>query len=399
MVDVAIVGGGASGLLCAIMASRTKSVVILEKYDRVGKKILVTGNGRCNMTNTNLDLVNYNSSNKDILEDYLNRLSYQETIKLFNDFGLLTRIDNGNVYPYSNQASTVLDILRLNLRKQNVKEICDFEVINIIKKDNHYQIIDKNNNMLESKYVVISTGGKTYFKFDEKHNGYKLLEILGHTSTSLYPTLVSLTSNNGNLASLKGIRVKAKASLLINGVILKEEVGEVLFNELGLSGICIFNLSSVAASKLDKKVEVVLDLLNEYKDEYIFNFLRDKINDGIQIEELLAGIVNKKVALSIMKELGYNDLIQGEVQLMNIISKLKNWSFTILGTKDFIEAQVTSGGIKLSEFNENLESNFNKNLYVTGEVLDVDGICGGYNLQWAWTSGYIVGKNISDRND
>ena len=399
MVDVAVIGGGPSGLLTAILASKNKNVIILEKQSKVGKKILVTGNGRCNLTNIDLSIKYYNSNNMELVLKYLTKLNFIDTIKLFKELGLLTRVENGNVYPYSNQATSVLDILRINLKKNNVEEICDFETINIKKFDSYYKIISKDKKEIDAKKVVISTGGKSYFPFDKDSSGYELLKMLGHNITNLYPSLTGIYSDNKNLKNLKGIRVKSKATLLIADKKVKSEIGEVLFNEKGLSGICIFNLSQMITTNLDKNIEVSLDIVNDYSKEEMFNLIKEKASKNITIEELLIGIINKNIALALLKELNYknlnsNELSDNDIEL--IINKMKDWKFKIIGIKNFNEAQVTSGGVSLEEFDDNLESKISKGIYAAGEVLDVDGICGGYNLQWAWTSAYIVGKSIEN---
>lgn len=395
MYNIAIIGGGASGLAAAIAAKRTdgnKSVLLIEALPRVGKKILATGNGRCNLTNLNASPENYNSK---FVTNILNSYPPQKIIDFFNSVGLKCTADSeGRVYPMSNTASSVLDCLRFEAENLGVKVLCETHVDSIKKADNHFII----NNKLKAEKVIIATGGKASPSQGSDGSGYKLLESLGHTITPLYPALVQLRVKE-NVKALKGVRVKAKIKLLRSSKAVDNSAGEVLFTDYGLSGIAVMDISR---SVKDGNCLCRLDILPTESESGIADFLfacRGR-NPKLSCENALCGLLPKKVGQYVLKLCGiHGDMPLNALKKENaehIARKIKNLRFTVTGTNGFNNAQITAGGVKLCEFDSRtLESKKIKNLYCTGEVLDVDSVCGGFNLQWAWASGITAGKNSS----
>lgn len=384
-IDVAVIGGGASGIVAAIFAARCgKKVCILEKNPRIGKKILATGNGRCNFTNINAKDTDYNS---DFVGSSLERFSPKSAIAFFEELGLLSKEEaEGRVYPLSGQATAVLDVLRLELSRLSVKEMVDFDVQKIEKTKDGFEIFSRNEKVKAEK-VIVATGGKASPKTGSDGMGYELLKALGHHTTKLVPSLVQLKCEK----SVGGVRAYGRVTTQSG----KSDVGEIQFNNYGISGIPVFGI----AKYVKKGEPVFLDLLPDYKEDEVVKILKNKPKQTM--ETYLIGILNKALAHFLLKECGISPLSKMSDTLKNdeiikIAKKIKCWRFDVTGTMPWDNAQVTAGGIELSEVNpETMESKLIKNLYITGEVLDIDGPCGGYNLQWAWASGMVAGSEAS----
>lgn len=396
MYDVIIVGAGASGLMLAAslkMEDKNIKILILEKNDKLGKKLSITGNGKCNLGNLDISLGKYHSrSNLDKFKKYLNNDLYIDYLK---KIGILVREDNGLLYPYSNQAISVCKSFERYLNKYDVDIKYDYEVIKLEKKDDIFVV----NNNIKSKKVVISTGGLSYPKTGSTGIGYNLLKQMGHFVTKLYPSLIGLKTNNRYIKDISGVRFDSVVSLIVDDKKINKENGQVQFGNDYLSGICIFNLSYNVKKYIEEKkhVEISINLVPDYNLEelkqYIYSFLEYKIEDA------LSCVINNKLANYICKSLNVLGLRVKKIsnELFNeIIFNLQNMKFNIIDTKDISEAQVTSGGAILDEFSDGLESKLVKGLYATGEVLDIDGFCGGYNLAWAFISSIIVSKSIME---
>lgn len=384
--SIAIIGGGAAGIFAAITAARKGSAVtIFEKNPRIGKKILSTGNGRCNFTNVNASKENYNS---DFVEKALDKLSAQDTMALFEDFGLLSMIeDEGRVYPASGQASAVLDVLRLELDRLGVAVRTEFDVAELQRKNDGFFVVCKTGERHFADKVIVSTGGMAAPKSGSDGSGYKLLKRLGHSVTEIKPSLVQIKTSK----SIQGVRTHGRVTME-NG---KTAVGEIQFNNYGISGIPVFGLSKYA-----KKGEgVVIDLLPDLTNEQVWKLLEKRPVQSM--ETYMIGILNKGLGQMLLKECGISPLSKMSSELTasekeNIAKMLKKWRFEITGVMPWDNAQVTSGGISLDEINpETMESEIVKNLYVIGELLDIDGDCGGFNLQWAWSSGFVAGREAA----
>lgn len=401
---IAVIGGGASGLACAVSAAKKSAetrvnaeVTIYEAKDRVGKKILATGNGRCNMLNAFATAEDYSSPA--FVRAVLDRYSSDYTRRFFEDMGLYTRQDEeGRVYPLSNQATSVLDVLRMECAMLGVKTVCDSEITSVRKQGKGFILSD---GKVYDK-VVLACGGKASAK---NFGGYELLKGLGITVTKLQPALTKLTvKDNTYTKQLKGIRHKASLSLYTDSKKTAEENGELLFADYGLSGIAVMQLSSVVARHM-KKSKTMPVVRCDFVPDMTFGELKDKIqrltvhNKNIKAESLLTGFMPKKLGEVVCKSVGVPPTkTAGEISdndIKNIASASKNFAFEISGLRPFDDAQVTSGGADLREFDSyTLEAKKVKGLYCCGELLDIDGPCGGYNLLWAFASGIAVGENL-----
>lgn len=386
MIDIIIIGGGASGLSAAISAKRTNNknrVVVIESLDRVGKKILATGNGRCNLTNLNAKSVMYNDV--DFTQSILNNYSPEKVIVFFNSIGLMTVSDSeGRVYPMSNTATSVLDCLRFEVENCGVEFVTESHVDSIEKSDNLFIV----NEKFKAKKVIIATGGKSSPSQGSDGSGYKLLKSLGHTITDTYPALVQLTVKEKIVKSLKGMRVKCNVTLYDKDYLVDKSSGELLFTDYGLSGIAIMDISrSVKAGEYT----CFLDMLPKLTEDEIVDFILSRLrcNNALKFEDILCGLLPRRVSQCVIK--------RANCETAEVIAKMiKNFKFTVNGTKGFSNSQVTSGGAELKEFDpDSLESLKIKDLYCCGEVLNVDSICGGFNLHWAWASGITAGKCAS----
>lgn len=411
-IRIAIIGGGASGLVSAISFAKTLKhqsnveIVILERLDRVGKKILATGNGRCNLSNLNASEKYYHSTNPKFVKDVLSQFNSKNTIELFESIGLICRIEeDGRLYPYSNQASSVLDVLRMEIQHLGIKEICNFEVDNIKKYKNKFIISSTNNQKYEASKIILSTGGNSQPNLGSNGSGYKLLKSLTHTVMDISPSLVQLKSDSKIVKALNGIKVNAEAKIICNKKVIRKEKGELLFTEYGLSGILILQLSTVIKNFTTESIKISVDIMPEFEKNKVKEIIQNKVlKEGWKsLDNFFIGILNKKIGQMILKSVGIYPLSRKANSLSNseinkLVETIKDWQFNVTGTMSWNNAQVTSGGVNTEEFNSNsLESKKIKNLYITGELLDVDGDCGGFNLQWAWSTGFIAGKSAAKK--
>ena len=384
--NVAIIGGGASGLIAAITAARNGAyVTVFEKNQRVGKKILSTGNGRCNFTNINANIENYNS---EFAAFALKRFSPNDTISFFEEIGLLSKTeDEGRVYPLSGQAAAVLDVLRLEAERLQIAVRTEFDVSQIVKKNDGFFVVSKTGERYFADKIIVATGGMAAPKSGSDGAGYGLLKKLGHSVTGLVPSLVQIKTSK----SIQGVRAYGRVTMQ-NG---KTSKGEIQFNNYGISGIPVFGLSKYAK----KGENVYIDLLPDYTHSEVLELLKKRPTQTM--ETYMTGILNKSLGQMLLKECGISPLSKmsdelTEKEIEKIADTLKKWRFEITGVMPWDNAQVTSGGIRLSEINaETMESRLVKNLFVTGELMDIDGDCGGFNLQWAWSSGFVAGSEAA----
>ncbi len=404
MSKVVIVGGGASGLITAIYARKNKhEVLVIEKLDRCGKKILVTGNGRCNYWNEDQNLEYYHSTHKEVLDKIITEKDQQEILDFFKKIGILPKVKNGYYYPNSNQASSIKDALFLQTKLVGVRFTNDQEVIDIEKKNNQF-LLKTDKETITADKVVLATGSHAGIK--EKTNGYDLALKFGHTIIDVLPALVQLKANETFLKAWSGIRSDASIQLYENNVFVKEEQGEIQLTDYGISGICTFNLSHIVSRGLHEKKQehVVIDFLPSIETMNVEEFIKwiDKRNDLVEnrnVLELFEGILNHKLITVILNRCNINSSKhwnQLKIEEKRCLAKnIKFFHLDIIGTNSYKKAQVCSGGVSLEEINPNtLESLKEKGLYFVGEILDVDGDCGGYNLSFAWISGMKCGKSI-----
>lgn len=394
---IAVIGGGASGMAAAIAARRNgASVTILEGQERIGRKILATGNGRCNMTNINAKIDNYYGNNVDFMRDTIDRYWVMQTLAFFSELGILYKEEeNGKVYPYSDRASSVLDVLRMCLDDEGVIIKTGFEVSDITNTDQGFLLNSFGGEKEYADRVIVACGGKAAPDLGTRGGGYGLLENFGHTVTPLKPSLVQIKTDTEIVKKLKGLKINAK--LTIGG---NSETGEILFTEYGLSGPTVFSLSS----RLENQKIANIDIFPHIDEEELTGLIysRTALNPDRRLEEFFTGMINKKIGQVILKQLDISPLSRSasdmsDTELEKLIKTLKCWSFNITGTMSWNNAQVTKGGANTREFNpKTMESLKQKGIYACGEILDIDGDCGGYNLQWAWSSGYIAGVSASE---
>jgi len=387
--QVIIIGGGAAGLVAAIFCAKNGAdTIILEKNNRIGKKILVTGNGRCNLSNINLNINKYNKSEE--TGKIFNQFSVEDTLNFFKSIGLMTYADSeGRIYPSTDYANSVLDVLRIKCENLNVKVVCNYEVKNIIKIEKF--IITGTGDDFIADSVIVTTGGGVF----------EPIKKLGHSIVKCVPSLTGFKTEKEKIAGLSGIKINAKVSLNIGNKIYTEN-GEVIFKDEGISGIVILNMSAHLARQKTDKAILYLDLLPEFTEQSLLEYLINRKENCayFTIEQFFTGMLHKNIARNILKSIKEFDFSKKcstltDTELEQIVRALKNFELKITGFYD--NAQVTSGGVNLSEV-INLQSKLIKGLYFAGEVLDIDGQCGGYNLQWAWSSGAVAGKSTINNN-
>lgn len=406
--NVAVIGGGAAGMMAAVTAADNGAKVTLyERNDKVGKKILSTGNGKCNFTNHNLSPESYYGGDIDRIMQVLERFNAEDTVSFFEKAGMLTKNKNGYLYPASEQASTVLDILRMQLEEKGVCVQCEQKISKILPNKNTNTIVIKSGKT-ETEYdsVVIACGGSAAPKTGSDGTGCYLADSLGHTVKEVVPALVQLRCKEEYLKDIAGVRSEAKVSLVVADEVKAVERGELQLTDYGVSGIVVFQLSRIAAYALKEKkeVSVYIDFLPDFTEEELDIFAErrmEKVWQKQSVEDFFTGMLNKKLMLLFIRLAGLkpeqNFKDADRKKLDRVFSFCKHFPLTVYATNSFDNAQVSAGGVSLDEVTDNLESKLHKGVYFAGEVLDVDGKCGGYNLQWAWSSGYVAGENAAKK--
>lgn len=398
MKDVLIIGGGAAGLTAAIAAADadpSASILLLEGLDRVGKKLLATGNGKCNLTNRHITPSAYHTGHPEQLSRMLEQMPTDRTLDFFAALGLETMEDDaGRIYPYARQASMVLDLLLLALRRRvNIEVRCGCKVTALERNRQGFTVLAGKERFSAAR-VILTTGGRAAPKQGSDGSGYPLLTSLGHHCTPLRPALVPLRCQGGFFKTLKGLRVLCEAGLWRGGHPVTRKRGEVQFTEYGVSGIPIFQISCL----LREKDEIGLDLVPEQTFQQLRADLhaRQRRHPKEGVEDALLGLLPKRLQFVLLRQAGMDPAQPiGTVerrQLDRLASLYKQWRFPLLGTQGWEQAQVTLGGVPLKEIGEDCASKQVPGLYLAGEVMDVTGDCGGYNLHWAWCTGMIAGQ-------
>ncbi len=389
---IIIIGAGVSGLTTAINSKNSNNeILVLEKNSIPGKKILVTGNGRCNFLNDDFSKEHFHSILDNNIGNIINENNKDRVLNFIKSLGVEIKIKNGYYYPFTNKANTIRDTLYEEAVKLGVEFKFEYEVFDIKKKDDKFVI----NEDLTCDILVMSSGGKAYPKTGSDGSSYVLLEKLGHTGTDLYPSLVQLETEDKYLKELDGVRTDAVVGIYDSDKLIKSEVGELQFTSYGVSGICVFNLSRYV-NIIDNPI-IRINLMPYTKDykNYILNLKDNKIY------EVLKRIVNEKIASVILKLIGVDkNKLKSELsenELNNLVDQLTSFKLEVFGTKSFDNSQVTMGGVDVNEINiETFESNKVSNLFLEGELLDVDGDCGGYNISFAIISALIASDRIKE---
>ncbi|RLA75540.1 MAG: hypothetical protein DRG11_01045 [Epsilonproteobacteria bacterium] len=382
----AIIGAGASGLICAIIASRLgKNVVLFERQDSCAKKLNTTGNGRCNLTNEKIESHQYN--NKEFVKKIFDIFGLDDTIKFFKSIGLELILDKKphRLYPKTLQAKTVSKLLSLEIKNLNIQLNYNTTITNITKEKNMFLLETSNNILYNFDKVVLSTGSMAH-KLGATI-GYEIASKLSHNIINTKASLVPLLSNNPLCVMLSGIKIDTKTTMLIDDKPKHIVCGDLLFTNYGLSGLAILEQSRFLRQYNTQDISIVVDIFHEFSEYELINYLkhRAKIFQNKTNKELLLGLVHEKF-ISIVS---HND------NLSTIAKKLKNIEFKIIGTRGFKYGEVCSGGVDIKEIDTNtLQSKKVKNLYFCGELLDIDANCGGFNLQFAWSSGAIVAQSL-----
>ena len=391
MKKVVIIGGGASGMMAAIQAARTgAAVTLLEHNEKPGKKILATGNGRCNLTNLVQEPSRYRSSQPDFPWKIITQYPLEDTLAFFSELGIYTKDRNGWVYPYSDQAAGVAQVLELEARHQKVKIKTTEEVTDIFREDGQY-LVKTATWQYPCDSVIISCGSSASNVEGSSTTGYELAEKLGHTVVKPLPSLCGIRGKGNYYAKWAGSRMDGCITLEIEGETVGEEQGEILFTEYGISGIGVFQLSRYAVRGTDegKIATYHLDLMPQLTKEELVKLLLDRQQVGSykNPQELLIGLLPRKMI---------DVLVKKTYEPEKIAERLKDWQVPVKDAYALRQAQICSGGVDPRELTDQLESRLHPGIYFTGEVIDVDGPCGGYNLQWAWSSGAVAGRAAAE---
>ena len=402
MKEIVIIGGGSSGVLAAIFAkNKNNNVTILERNSTLLKKLLMTGNGKCNYFNDDQDLKNYHSQNKDILEKIITKTNTDMVINYFNNLGIVPKVKNGYYYPFSNQATTIKNVLENEINRLGINVIYN-ALVEDIKKEKDKFIIKYNDKVINCDNVVLAVGSRAYPKTGSDGCGYRFLKEFKHNIIKPLPALVQLECSFKYANIWAGVRSDVIVNLFEDDKLISSEEGEIQLTDYGVSGICIFNLSHYVTRglDLDKKEELQINFVPFIKED-VAEWLKKHCKKlKVNLRNILEGILNYKLVEIILKranldgEYYFSDLSEWDIKtLAKTLSKFK---LTVTGTKSFDFSQVCNGGVKLDEINPNtFESLKVKGLYITGELLDINGNCGGYNLTNCFISGIRAGEDIS----
>ncbi len=396
---VAVVGGGASGMMAALTASQVpgRRILLLERQQRIGRKLLATGNGRCNLTNMNAKPDDYFGTDAGFASAALRAFTPEDTIAFFSDLGLLTVTEpSGRVYPLSDSANSVLDVLRFALDQAGVEQRCSITV-EAVSKHGRTFLLQCGTENLSADAVILACGGAAGSKLGGVSDGYRFGKAFGHRRTGLYPSLTRIRTSSDYPRSLKGIRVEARLRLTRKDRILAETSGEVQFTDTGISGPAGFDISRAVSFGGDGQI-LHIALLPCEEDE-LLNLLSARRSrfPGLEASELFTGMLHNRLGRVVVKAAGIAAGAElgtlTDHQLRDAAERCLDFSLPVCGAEGFETAQVTAGGLMTdSFFPETLESRIVPGLFACGEVLDIDGPCGGYNLQWAWASGRLAGR-------
>lgn len=404
--DILVAGGGAAGIMAALTATENGKgkIFIIEKMGQLGKKILATGNGKCNYTNYYQAKECYRGNDVSFAWKALQKFGYKETISLFKSYGIIPYDRDGYVYPLPGQASCVMDILERELKSTKVvinkeEKITDVSIHRKNGRQDGFIVVTGNNKYFTQK-LIIATGGKAGAVHGSDGSGYSLAKSLGHSVITPFAALTSCIICGKYTKDWAGVRTKGTVRAYNSkGKLLCENTGELQFVAQGISGIPVFQVSRYISEEIVKgrKPYLTIDIMPLYSEEEIIASLLCRKKKNGSIGDIFTGMLHNKLAAALLKfcDISIKRQAAGltKDEASHIAAVMKNWRLEVKDTGGFEKAQVTGGGIPASEINaETMESKICPGLYFAGEVIDVDGICGGYNLQWAWTSGYIAGN-------
>lgn len=403
MYDVIIIGAGASGLMAAaVAASKGARVALLEHKDDIGKKILATGNGRCNFTNTDMSVNKFHGS-KALIKNGLSQFNYADTIRFFKELGIPAYDNAGYIYPNSRQAASVVAAFRMELMRLHVDVKTGINITDIKPADDRTgYCIQTDKGSFKFKRLIIACGLTASPKLGSDGSLFRQIEALGHHIQKPLPALCGFSCDGLNFKKITGVRCDATVASVIDGQMTEQNTGELQLADYGISGIPVFQISSLMSRALDKgqKVEVIIDFLPAFSDDELNGYIKDRsitTTDNRSLNEMLNGLLNNKLLLELIHKSGVSPDKKGRLltddDCKSLTRSIKHTAVSVKKPRGAEFAQVCAGGIYTKEIDvRTLESKIHPGLYFCGELLDVDGICGGYNLQWAWTSGYIAGE-------
>lgn len=424
--DIVIVGGGASGMMTALTLAKLGvkgKIIIAERNAKIGRKLLATGNGRCNLSNEKISDGFYFGTAAEYAKDIFKKYDCNYIRKYFEEAGLLTVSDSeGRIYPLSNSAASVADCMRNYILSHGITELCSTEVTDIIPDRKGLSLIcecksgeqEYTRLKISAKYAVLSCGGKASPKLSGNGSIYGLIKKLGIDITPVFPSLTSVSCSDKLLHIVKGVRVKSRVSLYADGSFADSHSGELQFTENSLSGICIFQLSrfvneyfacKTVKGKKVGNIKICVDLLSEYDADSCRKLIisRKELFGRYELEKFFDGFINKKLGTAVLKKAGITDFSRKTAMLRKeetekICRTLKSWEFIPAKPSSFENAQITAGGVSAKEISfDDMCSKKYRNIYINGELVDIDGSCGGYNLHWAWCSGIIAAESIAER--
>lgn len=406
---ILVVGCGASGMVAAIQcAGNGKKVTIIEKNEIAGKKLISTGNGKCNIANKDFRLDCYYSSYED-LNVFFSQFDVYDSIDMFSSLGLMLKEKDGYLYPVSEQASTVRDVLLNRLLSLGVRLLFGTTVNSITRNESGKFVVGYDNNTEEYDKVILACGSyaglRKHERINSEYDGYSLAYHLGHSIIPVKPALTQVLCEEDYFKSISGVRVECLISLCLDGICVGTEYGQLQIADYGLSGIPVFQLSRIISNNSKSKFEFVIDLMPGVSEEEFISMMQTRILNyqGCSVKEFFMGILNDRLNSLMISMAGLDNeaIIDDDIfdDLISAISYIKCWKVHVKGTKSYENAQCCSGGVPLDEIDNNCQSKATSNLFLCGEMLDVDGKCGGYNLQWAWTTGYLAGNAASRIGD
>lgn len=402
---VAIIGGGASGMMAAIVAARKGAQVSLfEGNSKLGKKLKMTGNGRCNFTNANVDSSMYDENEEEKVGEILSAFGISDTIAFFDDIGIIGRQVGDLYYPYSLEAKSLVTCMRHALEDEDVSVMTDTKVLDIEQHKNGFKLTTKDKDYF-SNALILACGGKAYPKTGSTGKGYAFAKKLGHTIEKPIPALSAFITEKDPLLKAHGVRIESLMTAFILDQEIAEEIGELQITDYGLSGIAIMNLSNILSRSLDlgRECYIKIDFLPDVSLEDILSFLKKRLNrvPEYRVSDALEGLFPHKLIPALLKKSNISSEFvckdMDETRIEGLISVIKNYMVRVVDTRGFDHAQTTLGGVLMNEINvSTMESTLVPHLYFSGEILNVTGFCGGYNLQWAWSTGYLAGLNAAE---